>query len=95
MFDIAKFNRVMDGSGLTKTELVDLYGASRQTLYTWKTKPPRQATLADRAGHYTDGLCAAMDRNLLPFPASTNPEQRRERLKRMAVHLHKLTAPKG
>lgn len=94
-FPVMAFRKVMLDSGLTKAELAKLYGVSRQTLYTWRDTPPKQQTLAERAAAYTSGLIAAINRNLLPFPASTSREQRDERLLKMAQALHKLTAPKA
>lgn len=94
-FNTPQFKRVMDDSGLTKAEMSKLYGVSRQTLYTWRTDPPKQRVIAERAEVYTTGLIAAMDKNLLPFPASLTREQRGERLVKMAQALHRLAAPKG
>jgi hypothetical protein len=84
----------MSRSGLTKRELSTLYGVSRQTLYIWEDSPPGQKTLAERAEKYTDGLVAALDKNLLPFSSNMSPERRAEFLLTMAKRLHTLTAPK-
>jgi len=84
----------MTESGLTKHELTGLYGVSRQTLYIWQINAPGQKTLAERAEKYTDGLVAALDKNLLPFPSNVSPERRAEFLLTMAKRLHTLTAPK-
>ena len=93
MFDCLQFKRVMERSGLTKVELSELYGVSRQTLYAWLDHVPNQHTLAERAEKYTAGLFAAISRGLLPFPPSLSKEQRKERLRKMARHLHSLTTP--
>jgi len=92
-FDCMKFRRVMTESGLTKQELGTLYGVSRQTLYIWQINPPGQKTLAVRAEKYTDGLVAALDKRLLPFPESISYVRRAELLRSMAKRLHTLTAP--
>lgn len=92
-FDCNKFTRVMDKAGLTKHELADLYGVSRQTLYIWREKPPAQKTLAERAEKYTDGLYSALTRGLLPLSSDTPRERRAEMLRSMAKRLHTLTAP--
>jgi hypothetical protein len=94
MFDRIKFRRVMNKSGLTKRELAGLYGVTRQTLYTWLEHGPQQALLVERAERYTAGLLAGIDKNLLPFPGSLSPDQRKERLAKIARHLYTLTAPK-
>jgi hypothetical protein len=94
MFNCTQFKRVMDQSGLTKRELGKLLVVSRQTLYTWRDKAPAQPLIAERAEKYTTGLIAAMDKGLLPLPATLSPEQRVARLAQMAKALHKLTEPK-
>lgn len=94
MFDCKNFRKVMDESGLTKSELAGLFGASRQTMYAWRDHAPQQRTLAERAEKYTNGLLAAIQRNLLPLPATLTPAQRKHLLLKMAQQLHKLTAPK-
>ena len=94
MFDRKNFTRVFDDSGLTKQEMADLYGVSRQTIYDWKDghSSPAQKTVAERERHYTRGLLAAMDKRLLPLPKQ--PAQRKERLLKMAQALHDLTKPR-
>ena len=93
MFDHKSFTRIFTDSGLTKQEMADLYGVSRQTIYDWKDghSTPAQKTVAEREQRYTRALIAAMDRRLLPLPKQ--PDQRKERLLKMARALHDLMKP--
>jgi len=94
-FNREKFKRVFDHSGLTKNELKALYGVSRQTLYSWADAGhPSNSVIDQRAGVYTDALINAMDKNMLPLPASLDRAAREQRLARVAQTLHKLNAPK-
>ena len=95
MFNREAFARVFDDSGLTKTELADIYGVSRQTIYAWYsgTSAPLQRTVVLREQLYTRGLLGAMDKRLLPL--SKNPTQRKERLLKMKQALHDRAKPKN
>lgn len=95
VFNQAKFNRVFEGSGLTKSELASLYGVSRQTIYDWYTgeSAPTQKALAVRESLYTSGLASAIDRGVLPI-RTRDAKLRKERVLAMAQALHTLTKPK-
>jgi DNA-binding XRE family transcriptional regulator len=95
MFNRESFARVFDDSGLTKTEIADIYGVSRQTVYAWYSgdSAPLQRTVVAREQLYTRALITALDKRLLPLPR--NPVQRKERLLKMRQALHDLAKPKG
>ena len=65
------FQRVLDSAGLTKVELAELYGVSRQTIHTWAAGgSPRVASYTARmATVITTAMLAAIERRLLPLPA--------------------------
>lgn len=65
------FREVLEHSGLTRTELSELYGVSRQTIHYWRVKgPPREATYTARmATVITQAIITAIRRKLLPLPA--------------------------
>lgn len=94
-FDREQFRKVFHESGLTKVELTQLYGVSRQTLYSWQTHGPSNSIIAERAVAYTSALTAAMTRGVLPLPATLDRRARSDRLVQMAQALYKLTAPKS
>lgn len=95
MFNRENFARVFDDSGLTKTEIADIYGVSRQTVYAWYSgsSAPLQRTVVAKEQLYTRALITALDKRLLPLPR--NPAQRKERLLKMRQALHDLAKPKG
>ena len=95
MFNHEAFARVFDESGLTKTEIADIYGVSRQTVYAWYSgsSAPLQRTVVAKEQLYTRALITALDKRLLPLPR--NPAQRKERLLKMRQALHDLAKPKG
>ena len=95
MFNRENFAKVFDDSGLTKAELGDIYGVSRQTIYAWYSgnSAPLQRTVVAREQLYTRALLGALDKRLLPLPK--NPPQRKDRLLKMKQALHDLAKPKG
>ena len=91
------FKRVLADSGLTKSELAELYGVSRQTIHAWAagTSPPRVGSYTARMQTViTNALCNAIDRKLLPLKlshrGSPQKEARRERITKMAATLQSL-----
>ena len=85
------FARVLDTSGLTKKDLAQLYGVSRQTIHGWAfVGPPRAGSLlARQAEVITQALVAAIERGLLPLEAM-DKTARRERILKMAARLQGL-----
>ena len=85
------FARVAAQAGLTKIELGQLYGVSRQTILHWATKgPPREHSHTARmAETITKALVISLDRKLLPLGAMSR-EERRARVARMAKTLQGL-----
>lgn len=87
------FARVVRESGLTKVELAELYGVSRQSIHNWiRAEPPTAAkSLQGRmAAVITATLDTALDRRILPFGRSTPKDIRRSRVARMAAKLRGL-----
>lgn len=88
------FLRVVAESGLTKPELAQLYGVSRQTIFNWRagtwpwpgTMPARQADAISAA------LLTAIERGLLPL-AAMSKEARRARVTKMAATVQALKLP--
>ena len=81
--------RVLLHAGLSKPELAELYGVSRQTVYGWiKGAAPRGAN-ARSALAVTKALENAMDRSLLPL-AVASAEERRQRIVSMTRILRDL-----
>ncbi|MBK8773018.1 MAG: hypothetical protein IPM06_21670 [Rhizobiales bacterium] len=85
------FARVLRDSGLTKIELAQMYGVSRQTVHTWSTGglPRVGSLLARQAEAITKALVVAVERQLLPFEAM-DKGVRRERVAMMAARLQGL-----
>lgn len=85
------FARVLAESGLSKIDLAELYGVSRQTIHGWTfIGPPRaNSLLARQAEVITAALLVAVDRGLLPLEAMDKDAQR-ERVKKMAARLQGL-----
>ena len=85
------FARVLAESGLTKIDLSELYGVSRQTIHGWAfVGPPRaNSLLARQAEVITAALLVAVDRGLLPLEAM-DKDARRERVTKMAARLQGL-----
>lgn len=85
------FARVLAESGLSKIDLAELYGVSRQTIHGWTfIGPPRaNSLLARQAEVITAALLVAVDRGLLPLEAM-DKDARRERVKKMAARLQGL-----
>lgn len=94
MFDHQGLTFVLEKSGLSKSEAGFLYGVSRQTIYNWIAGGcPTQSFIVNHADATTKGVKAAIQRGLLPFPASLTPSQRRKRLNEMVQKLHVLAKP--
>lgn len=85
------FARVLAESGLSKIDLAELYGVSRQTIHGWAfVGPPRaNSLLARQAEVITAALLVAVDRGLLPLEAM-DKDARRERVNKMAARLQGL-----
>jgi DNA-binding XRE family transcriptional regulator len=85
------FQRVLDSAGLTKVELAELYGVSRQTIHTWSSGgEPRMASYTARmASVITKALLIALDKRLLPL-AAMDKAARAARVKKMAATLQNL-----
>ena len=78
--------RVLAESGLTKGEVAQIYGVTRQTIYRWADGlPSRKYALSERRMQevITAALLTAVERRILPL-ASTDKEIRRRRIERMA-----------
>ena len=69
------FQRVLATAGLTKVELAQLYGVSRQTVHYWnKVGPPREGGHTARMAEVvTAALLNAVDRKILPHPRDLSP----------------------
>ena len=91
MLNQEDFRRSLAESGLTLLEVAKLYGVSRQTVHCWRTAaPPREGSyLARMAEVITKAILNAIDRKLLPLPASSR-EVRRARIEKMSVMLRNL-----
>lgn len=85
------FARVLEESGLTKIELAELYGVSRQTIHGWAfIGPPRaNSLLARQAEVITVALNTMISKRLLPFEAM-DKHARRARIEKMAQKLQGL-----
>lgn len=85
------FKRILGESGLTKVELAELYGVSRQTIHYWtRVGPPREGSYTARmAETITAALLNAMQSKLLPLGAMAK-DARRVRVTRMAKTLQNL-----
>ena len=73
MFNHEAFARVFDDSGLTKTEIADIYGVSRQTVYAWYSgsSAPLQRTVVAKEQLYTRALITALGQT--PAAAAQEP----------------------
>ncbi len=85
------FTRVLAESGLTKIELGQLYGVSRQSIHGWAVgHPPREnSLLARQAEVITQALVKLIDMRQLPW-AAMDKEVRRSRITKMAERLQSL-----
>lgn len=85
------FKRVLADAGLSRTELAELYGVSRQTIHYWiNTAPPRAGSYTARmASVITAALLTAITRGILPL-AAVSHEIRAARIARMARTLQSL-----
>lgn len=82
-FDLTKFREVCDRSGLTKAEIAEIAGTTRQTVYNWYSgHVPKQQVLVNRAAAATTALFALMtaQRPVLPFPSTLSPQTRRQKI---------------
>ena len=83
-FEPLKFRSVYELSGLTKNEIAEIAGTTRQTVYNWyRGHPPKQQVLAQRAAAATTVIFALMtaQRPVLPFPASLSAPTRAQKIK--------------
>jgi DNA-binding XRE family transcriptional regulator len=83
-FDPLKFRAVYERSGLTKNEIAEIAGTTRQTVYNWhRGHPPKQQVLAERAAAATTVIFALMtaQRPVLPFPESLSAPTRVQKIK--------------
>ncbi|MHB8388021.1 MAG: hypothetical protein ACYDBH_00400 [Acidobacteriaceae bacterium] len=85
------FKQILNRAGLTKIELAELYGVSRQTIHSWvKVGPPREGSYTARMAEViSKALENAITRKLLPLGA-LDREARRARIKKMALTLQNL-----
>lgn len=85
------FAGVVKHAGLTRVELANLYGVSRQTVHYWLTVgPPREGGYTARMAHViTAALLNAIDKKILPF-AGVSREVRAARIERMRNQLQSL-----
>ena len=85
------FTSVLRDAGLTRVELAQLYGVSRQTIHYWiRTAPPREGSYTARMAEViTAALLNSVRRKLLPFSA-VSAEIRAARIARMARTLQSL-----
>ena len=86
------FSRVLAGASLTKIELAQLYGVSRQTIHTWAAggNPRPGSYTARMASVITRALEGAIDKKLLPLGAMYDKERRAARIQSMAATLQNL-----
>jgi DNA-binding XRE family transcriptional regulator len=85
------FAYILAESGLTKVDLSELYGVSRQTIHIWAAggTPRAQSLLARQAESITQALTVAIERGLLPLGAM-DTTTRRARIRKMAARLQEL-----
>ena len=85
------FTRVLAESGLTKIELGQLFGVSRQSIHGWATgHPPREnSLLARQAEVITQALVKLIDMRQLPW-AAMDRGVRASRITKMAERLQAL-----
>jgi hypothetical protein len=83
------FTRVLQGAGLTRSELATLYGVSRQSIHHWITVAPPRGYTARMESVITAALLTAIERKVLPF-AAVSKEIRAARIARMAKTLQSL-----
>lgn len=91
MFTTAAFQRVVKESGLSKYELRDLYGVSRQTIYDWAagSEPKAGSLLARMADAITVSLLRSIDKKVLPM-APVDKDVRKRRIAAMRQRLEQL-----
>jgi len=83
------FPGVLQGAGLTRSELAALYGVSRQTIHAWITGGAPRGYTARMASVITAALLNSIERKVLPF-AAVSREVRAARIARMAKTLQSL-----
>ena len=83
------FTRVLQGAGLTRSELATLYGVSRQSIHHWVTVAGPRGYTERMASVITAALLSAIERKVLPF-AAVSREVRAARIARMAKTLQSL-----
>lgn len=85
------FQRVVEASGLTKVELSQLYGVSRQSIYCWHHSGGARdgSLLARQAETITNALVTLIDTKRLPLPAM-GKAARRVGIARLATTLQNL-----
>lgn len=91
MFNLPQFKQVVSTAGLSKAEIAQVYGVSRQTVYGWLDgPPPKRGSYTERmAVVITRALLAAVQRGVLPMPPLDRDERRR-RMAKMATTLRNL-----
>lgn len=88
-FDREGFLRVVEESGLTKTELATLYDTTRQTVYNWMAGGETTNRVLMRLyNKITAGLLKSITKRLLPFHVNVTKEERKNRVAAMVKVLH-------
>lgn len=88
-FDRQGFEKVVAGSGLTKSELAKIYGTTRQTVYNWiGGGEPTNGTLLRTYNNVTTGLLRAIAKKLLPYSINVSKDERSQRITTMTKVLH-------
>jgi len=86
----ALFRRATEATALPKASLALLYSVTRPTIYAWLADgEPKNAALSAYADKVSAALVLAVERRILPFPASMSAKQRAEHVQRMHTALTK------
>ena len=87
------YERAVTQSGLTKQELADIYGVSRQQVYNILkgSNPPEQR--AARVNLYSRAISKLIELGTLPLPASVKGQQRADAIKKLIRRLYDLARP--
>ena len=88
MKPITNFDQLCSQTGLTRGEMAQLFGVSRQTVYNWmKNGPSHYRNLNALVQYGVQALQLAVEAKILPFDRSLD---KRERSRRVAVMQEKL-----
>lgn len=93
-FDRNRFVRAVNASGLTKSELGNIFEVSRQQIYNLcEDATPRNAATLRRTNLYAGAICQLIDQRVLPFPKSIEPDKRKVLITKLVKRLYEIARP--